>query len=224
MALYNQNMKYPLPNKFESRSIPGNASKQDFTFLLIDKIKFYNKAVFLDRDGTINVEHGYLLDPNDIELCPTAGEAIHTLNSLGILTIVITNQASIDKKLLSMEQFERINEKLWDELSKKDAYYDALYFCPHSPEITPECFCRKPQPGLILQAAKDFDIDLSKSFMVGDKLTDIEAGKASGCKTILVLSGRGEKAYKELQDGGKVSPDFVAKTLEEAVKWICSIK
>jgi D-glycero-D-manno-heptose 1,7-bisphosphate phosphatase len=179
-----------------------------------------SRAIFLDRDGTINVERGYLLDPDDIELNPTAGEAIYTLNNLGILIIIITNQASIDKKLLSLERFEEINEKLWEELSNADAYYDALYFCPHSPEITPGCPCRKPKPGLILQAAKDFNIDLTSSFMIGDKLSDIEAGQLSGCKTILVLTGRGENAYKELMNNSDISPNFIAQTLGEAAEWI----
>jgi len=179
-----------------------------------------SRAIFLDRDGTINVERGYLLDPGDIELNPTAGEAMRILNELNILTIVITNQAAIDKKLLSLEQFEKINDKLWEDLSDAGAHYDALYYCPHSPEITPECSCRKPKPGLIIQAAKDFNIDLTSSFMVGDKLTDIEAGQFSGCKTILLRSGHGEKAYKNLENYHGIPPNFTCQNLGEAVAWL----
>lgn len=179
-----------------------------------------SRAIFLDRDGTINVERGYLLHPADIELNPTAGEAMRILNELNILTIVITNQAAIDKRLLSLEQFEIISDKLWEDLSAVGAHFDALYYCPHSPEITPDCHCRKPKPGLILQAAKDFNIDLPSSFMIGDKLTDIEAGHASGCKTILLLSGHGEKAYKDLENYEGTHPDFICRNLGEAVAWL----
>jgi D-glycero-D-manno-heptose 1,7-bisphosphate phosphatase len=178
------------------------------------------QAVFIDRDGTINAERGYLLDPNELELNPTAGDAIHDLNDLGTLVIVITNQAAIDKKLLSVKQFEKINEKLWAELANKGAHYDALYFCPHSPEITPGCDCRKPKPGLILQAAHDFNINLSSSFMIGDKLSDIEAGQKAGCKTILVLTGRGEQSQNELRHYSGQPPDAICQNLADAVKWI----
>ena len=223
MVSSNYNMKHSLSQKPESRLLSYVPGRDSFDFHLGDKAVATRNAIFLDRDGTINVEQGYLVDPDDIELNPTVGEAIYTLNHLGILTIVITNQAAIDKKLLSVEQFERINQRLWNVLSNKGTYYDALYFCPHSPEITPHCLCRKPKPGLILQAAKDFDIDLSCSFMIGDKLTDIEAGRASGCKTILIRTGRGEKTYNELKDGNNILPDFVAQTLGEAVQWISSL-
>ena len=197
-----------------------NISGDDISLHNLNRVKPVNKAIFLDRDGTINVERGYLLYPADIELNPTAGEAMRILNELNVLTIVITNQAAIDKKLLSLKQFEKINDKLWDELSSAGAHYDVLYYCPHSPEITPGCYCRKPKPGLLLQAAKDFNINLASSFMIGDKLTDIEAGHASGCKTILLLSGHGEKAYKNLENYEGSLPDFVCQNLAEAVKWL----
>lgn len=178
------------------------------------------KAVFLDRDGTINIERGYLLDPSNVEIYPIVGEAIRILNSLNIPVIVITNQAAIDKNLLSLEQFERINDRLFEDLSRMGAHYDALYYCPHSPEVTPNCYCRKPKPGLILQAAKDFNIDLESSFMVGDKLTDVEAGNLSGCSTILLLSGHGEKAFENLENYQGAPPDFICQNLKEAVTWL----
>ena len=213
-------MKNPPTEKPESRFIPDGVFEEDLSLDIINTKKYRNKAVFLDRDGTINVERGYILNPNDIELNPSTGQAMRILNELNILTIVITNQAAIDKRLLSLEQFEKINGKLWEDLSGMGAHYDVLYYCPHSPEITPDCHCRKPNPGLILQAAKDFDIDLASSFMVGDKLTDIEAGRLSGCKTILLLSGHGEKAYKNLGDYHGTPPDFICQNLGEAVTWL----
>ncbi len=203
-----------------SRFLPESIFREDISLHDVDMEKPVNKAVFLDRDGTINVERGYLLNPADMELNPTVGEAMRILNELNILTVVITNQAAIDKKLLSMEQFGKINDKLWDDLSNVGAYYDALYYCPHSPEITPGCRCRKPKPGLLLQAAKDFNINLPFSFMIGDKLTDIEAGQESGCKTILVRSGFGEKSYNNLVNYSGVVPDYICNDLNEAVAWL----
>lgn len=215
-------MKNTHTQRPKNRFIPDGIFREYLSPNITNKKRNTSKAVFLDRDGTINVERGYLLNPGDIELNPSAGEAIHTLNELNILTIVITNQAAIDKGLLSLEQFEKINDKLWENLSGVSAHYDALYFCPHSPEITPGCHCRKPKPGLILQAAKDFNVDLSASFMIGDKLSDIEAGQLSGCKTILLLSGHGEKAYRDLENYHGIPPNFICQNLGEAIAWLLS--
>ena len=191
-------------------------------FVLAQKLPHNSKrrVVFVDRDGTINLEKGYVIDPQDIKLAPTTGDSISSLNRHGIPVIVITNQTAIGKGLLTVETFEKINEKLWGELQAVNAHYDALYYCSHSPEITADCPCRKPEPGLLLQAARDFDIDLPGSFMIGDKLTDVRAGHASGCKTVLLLSGHGETqdrlAFSE--DGSR--PDFTCDTLAEAIDWI----
>ncbi len=213
-------MKIPPIKKPRSRFIPDKAFVDDRTAHAANKMAGGNRAIFLDRDGTINVERGYLTDPGEVELNPTSGEALRVLNQLNILTIVITNQAAIDKKLLSVEQFEKINSRLWDDLKKLGAHYDGLYYCPHSPEITPGCLCRKPKPGLLIQAAKDFNIDLTSSFMIGDKLSDIEAGHLGGCKTILLLSGHGEKAHKDLENYQGAPPDFICRNLGEAVNWL----
>lgn len=182
-----------------------------------------SRAVFLDRDGTINVERGYLLEPGDVELLPTSGEAIRTLNGLGFLTIIITNQAPLRKGLLSFDGLETINQKLWDELQSHLALYDALYFCPHTAEDNEKCACRKPQPGLVYQAAQDFNIDLNVSYFIGDKLSDIETGKRSGCKTVLVLTGRGRQTLEKLKAIQQVYPDHVCETLQDAVMWIQSL-
>ncbi len=209
-----------------SKLISHGVSLQTLKLNLADSKSRKRKAIFLDRDGTINVEpnieQGYILHPKEIELNPMAGEAIRVLNDQGILTIVITNQAAIDKKLLSERQFEKINTKLWKELSKSGARYDALYYCPHSPSITPNCCCRKPKPGLIFQAAVDYGINLADSFMIGDKLTDIEAGHLSGCKTILLLSGFGVDSQKKLANYSGERPNFICENLKEAVTWLSS--
>lgn len=183
------------------------------------------QAVFLDRDGTINLapsgHNRYILKPEEIELAPGASEMIYALNCLKVVVIIITNQAAIGKRELSFQEMEKINERLWRKLSRHDAHYDALYFCPHSPEIIPNCFCRKPKPGLIFQAAIDFNIDLSSSFMIGDNMTDVYAGQASGCKTILIsnnIRDKGERrVYESDLDG---SPDFDCQNLVEATVWL----
>lgn len=191
-------------------SMPGTAGQESVA----------RSAVFLDRDGTLNIEKGYILQPIDIELIPTAGEAVRALNSLNIPVIVITNQAAIDKNLISPDQLERINDKLWGELSAAGAHYDALYYCPHSPEVSPECDCRKPKPGLILQAARDFNIDLSASFMIGDKPSDVGAGRSAGCQTVLLLSHSGKGAHQGAEAAPNASPDFTCHNLGEAIAWL----
>jgi len=178
-----------------------------------------NRAVFLDRDGTINVERGYLLDPVSVDLLPTAAESIRTLNSLGFLTIIVTNQAPIHKGILTFEELETINQRLWDELQSRQAFYNALYFCPHATDAK-KCFCRKPEPGLVFQAALDFEIDLRASFFIGDKLSDIEAGKKSKCRTILVLTGWGNKTLEQLKDASASQPDCICNNLADAVTYI----
>ena len=186
--------------------------------------KYGDRAVFLDRDGTINAERGYLLNPGDVELLPTAGESIRTLNGLGFLTIIITNQAPLGKGILTLEELETINQKLWDELQSHQANYNGLYFCPHTGSELEKCYCRKPEPGLVFQAASDFNINLRQSFFIGDKLSDIESGKRSGCKTILALTGRGRQTLEEIQNGDILPPDHVSENLSDAVEWIKSCR
>lgn len=162
------------------------------------------KAVFLDRDGTINRYVGFLSDINEFELLPGVADAIKRINDSGYLAIVITNQPVIARGDVSVEELTQIHNKMETMLGVKGAYLDAVYFCPHHPhsgyigeraEYKVECECRKPSPGMLLKAAEDFHIDLAQSWMVGDSENDIKAGKAAGCKTVLI----GEHAYG--QDG-----------------------
>lgn len=154
------------------------------------------KAVFLDRDGTINKDAGFLTDINDLELIPGAADAIKKINRSGFLAIVVTNQPVIARGELSFEQLQEINNKLETLLGKEGAYIDGLYFCPHHPDkgfagerpaYKTVCSCRKPEPGLLLKAAKDFNIDLSESYMIGDSSRDVQAGHTAGCRQNILL-------------------------------------
>ena len=179
---------------------------------------FTQPAVFVDRDGTINVEQGYICAPESIILLPTAREALQLLNALNILAIIVTNQSALGRGLMTLAEFEAVNAALQATLQANGAHYDALYYCPHLPS-TPSCKCRKPQPGLLMQAAHDLNIDLSQSYMVGDKLSDLEAGYAVGCSTILVRTGFGEATYQLLATQIR-QPDYIAATLLQATQWI----
>jgi len=143
-----------------------------------------NRAVFIDRDGTMAKDVPYCSCPEDFKLFPTTAKAIRRLNEHGFKVIVITNQSGISRGYFTEEILARIHKKMEDELAKEGARVDAIYYCPHHPDDN--CECRKPKPKLLLQAAKDFDIDPQRSFVIGDLQMDIDLGKAVGCKTILI--------------------------------------
>lgn len=156
------------------------------------------KAVFLDRDGVINKYVGFLTDINDFELIPGVCEAIKKINLSGYLAIIVTNQPVIARGEVTLEELKMIHDKLETELGKQGAYVDAIYFCPHHPhkgykgerpELKIKCNCRKPNPGMLLRAAEDFNIDLNQSWIVGDGENDIKAGIAAKCRTALIGSG-----------------------------------
>lgn len=161
-------------------------------------LKNKQRAVFLDRDGTINKYVGFLRDTDKFELLPGVAEAIRKINSSGYLAVVVTNQPVIARGEITYGQLEIIHNKMETLLGHEGAYLDAIYFCPHHPhkgyegEITElkfDCDCRKPKPGLILKAAEDLNIDLSQSWMIGDSESDIKAGLTAGCKTALIGNG-----------------------------------
>lgn len=160
-------------------------------------LKKKQKAIFLDRDGTINKYVGFLRNIDEFELLPHVGEAIKMMNESGYLVIVISNQPVIARGEVSEEELSNIHNKMETLLGREGAYVDAIYYCPHHPdrgyegerkELKMDCTCRKPKPGMILQAAKDFNIDLSQSWMVGDSERDIIVGKSAGCKTVYLGS------------------------------------
>jgi D-glycero-D-manno-heptose 1,7-bisphosphate phosphatase len=193
--------------------------------------KHMNKAVFLDRDGVINEmiyypEHGIVdspFTPEQFKLFPWAGRSIKKLSKAGYKVIVVSNQPGIAKGYLSQAGFDRIREKMLSEFKAQDAFIDGEYYCFHHPEakvkrLKSNCKCRKPEPGLLLKAAEELDINLSLSWMIGDGLTDIQAGEKAGCKTILL--GRMKCDLCSLMDELNARPDFVAKNLLEAVKLV----
>ena len=156
------------------------------------------KAIFLDRDGTINKYVGFLRNIDDFELIDGVSEAIKKINSGGYLAIVVTNQPVIARGEVTFEQLNEIHNKMETLLGKEGAYLDAIYYCPHHPhkgyegeipELKFDCECRKPKPGMLLKAAEDFNIDLSNSWMVGDGDNDVLAGSAAGCKTKKIKEG-----------------------------------
>lgn len=158
------------------------------------------KAIFIDRDGTINKYVGFLKNIDQFELIDGVADAIKKINAMGYLAIVVTNQPVIARGEVTLEELQEIHNKMETLLGNDGAYLDAIYFCPHHPdkgykgeriELKCDCECRKPKPGMLFQAAKDFNIDLNQSWIIGDGENDINAGKAAGCKTALI----GEKEY-----------------------------
>ena len=158
-------------------------------------LKKRQKAIFLDRDGTINEYVGFLTDIKEFHLLDGVAEAIRKINASGYLAIVVTNQPIIARGEVSFTELQEIHNKMETLLGAEGAYIDAIYFCPHHPdkgfegervEYKISCDCRKPKPGMLLKAAEDFNIDLSRSWMVGDGKNDVEAGKNAGCKTVLI--------------------------------------
>ena len=153
------------------------------------------RAVFLDRDGTLNKYVGFLRDIDDFELLPGVAQAVRAVNDSGFLAIVVTNQPVIARGEVTEEQLKEIHNKLETLLGLEGAYLDAIYYCPHHPhkgfegeipELKFDCGCRKPKTGMLERAADDFNIDLSQSWMIGDGESDVKAGKAAGCKTALI--------------------------------------
>lgn len=181
-------------------------------------LKNQQRAVFLDRDGTLNKYQGFLTDISQLELLPSVSLAIKAINDSGYLAIVITNQPVIARGQVSERELEEIHNKLETLLGKDGAYVDAIYYCPHhphkgfqgeKPEYKIDCECRKPKPGLLYRAAEEFHINLSQSWMVGDSKNDILAGKAARCKTALLSE------HKQIRDIPEYGQDLTVISLKE---------
>ena len=177
------------------------------------------KTVFLDRDGVINenLDDGYVSKWDECRFIPRSKEAIAVLTEAGWDVIVISNQAGVGKGIMTAQAVEQINTRMMEEVSRHGGKIKAVYYCPHRPDEN--CGCRKPKSGLLLQAAQEWEIALSASYLVGDKISDIQAGAQVGCTTILVKTGWGRKHLAE-SDQWLVKPDYVMSDLFQAVELI----
>jgi D,D-heptose 1,7-bisphosphate phosphatase len=192
--------------------------------LLQEKIhqRISNKAVFLDRDGVITQDSPcYVYRSEQLILIAKSAEAIRLLNENGFKVVVVSNQSGVARGYFTEEDVEQFNYLLLNRLREKEAYIDAIYYCPHHPdavmrEYRMDCDCRKPKPGMILKAALELNINLKKSFMIGDKWSDIEAGRRAGCKAMLVETGHGKNELKKY----RIEPTCIASNLYGAVKKI----
>ena len=178
-----------------------------------------NAAVFLDRDGTIIEDPGYLNHPDQVKLLAGAGEALKELQQLGFKTVVVSNQSAVARGIVTEEMLEQIHERLQSLLASQGASLDGIYYCPYHPEgVIPkyrrDSDWRKPKPGMLLAAAQEMDLDLASSWMVGNSQSDVDAGRSAGCGTILINSTRAAGA-----DGGS-RPDHIAVNIREAVNMI----
>jgi len=183
------------------------------------------RAVFIDRDGTISEEVGYINHPSRFWVFPYSAEAIRLLNDAGWLAIVITNQAGVARGYFSEEMLQTVHQRLEEELKTNGARLDAIYYCAHHPSVGQPpyrlaCDCRKPKPGLIQSAATDFDIDLERSWMIGDRYKDIELAHNAGTKSAFVMSGYGRGEWEHQREGWSYQPDLIAENLLEAVQTI----
>jgi len=183
-----------------------------------------NRAMFLDRDGTINEEVNYLSHPKQLRLIGGAAEAIRLFNHAGLKVVIVTNQAGVGRGYFSEQAVHEIHAALEKSLLAQEARVDAIYFCPHHPTAgvgayKMNCHCRKPKPGLLEKAASELKIDLRQSLVVGDKISDLAAGHAVGCKNVLVRTGYGREAEKEFSNYSW-QPEFIGDDLLEAARWI----
>lgn len=184
-------------------------------------------AVFIDRDGTICEESGYIDHPDRLLIYPWSYPAIAQLNQAGLKVVVVTNQSGVARGYFAEEMVTAIHEKMCAAMAEHGARLDAIYYCPHHPEALVEpyrqdCRCRKPKPGMALQAAQALDLDLSASYVIGDRYRDIQLAHAIGARAVLVLSGYGREEYDSQRHTWKTPPDHIAQNLLTAAQWVLS--
>lgn len=182
-------------------------------------VRQMRRAVFLDRDGTLVKEVNYLKSIEDMEIIEGVPEALRVLSDAGFLLFVVTNQSGVARGFFDGQTVEELNGALDGLLRTQGVTIEKFVYCPHHPDFTGPCGCRKPSPGMLFEAARGWDVDFARSFMVGDKADDISAGKNAGTKTALVLTGYGNKELEGMKAGGLV-PDLVAGSLNELVPMI----
>lgn len=184
-------------------------------------------AVFLDRDGCVNVEDSYIRDLAQLRLYPDSLNSIKKLNAAGLLVVIITNQSGVARGYMTEDLVRRAHDLLLGWARESGARIDGIYYCPHHPEGSQapyaiHCQCRKPAPGMLRQAAEELGIDLAASFVVGDKISDIALGPAVGARAALVRTGYGVAQLEKIESESLPMPDHVADGIGGAVEWILS--
>ena len=170
------------------------------------------KAVFLDRDGVLNFDSGFVSDLDNVKILPKVIEGLSKIKSLGFMAIIISNQSGVAKKYFDLETMQAVDTRIKQLINKDKILLDDSFYCPHHPEFDKKCNCRKPKIGLIKKAMTKYNLGMNQSFFIGDKAEDIICGKNADCKTILVPIN----LKKHIQ----AAPDFIAKDLIEAAFWI----
>jgi D-glycero-D-manno-heptose 1,7-bisphosphate phosphatase len=183
------------------------------------------RAVFLDRDGTVAEEVGYVNHASRIRLLPGSAEAVRRLRDAGFLAVIVTNQAGVARDYFEEFVVQQANRRLEELLQQEGAALDGIYYCPHhpregAPPYRQDCQCRKPRPGMLRQASEDLGIDLSRSYMVGDGLVDVGAARAAGVVPVLVLTGYGRGHLEHRRSRWTVEPEHISENLSEAAEWI----
>ena len=187
------------------------------------------RAVFIDRDGTISEEIGYVNHVSRYRVFPFAAEAVRALNEAGWLAVLVTNQAGVARGYFNEDMIGEVHEVLTAELARGGARLDAIYYCPHHPSVGEppyrlDCDCRKPRPGLLRRAAEEFGLDLADCWMVGDRYSDTELARNAGVRSAFVLSGYGRGEWEHQRPVWKHQPDLVAENLLEAARKITGLR
>lgn len=172
------------------------------------------RAVFLDRDGVLMEDANYVGQIERVVLIPGAPLALRRLREAGFRLFIVTNQSGVARGYFSREAVEQIHTHLNDQFARAGVAVDRYYVCPHHPEDN--CDCRKPKPRFLLEAARDYQLDLAQCYMIGDRITDIQTGRNAGTRTILVLTGAGQ----ETADKGEAQPDHIARDIGAGADWI----
>ncbi|MBI1883879.1 MAG: D-glycero-beta-D-manno-heptose 1,7-bisphosphate 7-phosphatase [Chlamydiae bacterium] len=176
-----------------------------------------NRGIFLDRDGTLNEDIGYISKIENFHLIAGVKPALLLLKEMGFKLFVVTNQSGVGRGIIAEEMLKSIHHRMVEEFQKDGIELDAISYCPHRPEE--KCLCRKPQPKMLKDLAKRYGIDLKKSYLIGDKISDVLTGKNASCKTILLLS-ENEGVNLDEDDDEWPFPDYVADNLGSAAEWI----
>ncbi|MBI4464288.1 MAG: HAD family hydrolase [Acidobacteria bacterium] len=217
-------MRNPAPSAHvpsQSRSGRRNARSPD----PVQSPDGQRRAVFFDRDGTLNEEVGYVNHPDRFQIFPFAAQAVREAKEAGLLAIVVSNQSGVARGLFSESLVQKLHRRLAREIIRQGGKLDAIFYCPHHPQGRVEkyrrdCTCRKPSSGLLEKAAADFGIHLASSFVVGDRYVDVAMAHRVGARSVLVLTGYGRGEWEYFRKSWPQPPDYVAKNVRDAVRWI----